>query len=75
MELARALKIETIAEGIETEHQLERLRGERCAQGQGFLFARPMSAEATEEFLAGRTASSPTVSEPAHIVRACQVLA
>jgi EAL domain-containing protein (putative c-di-GMP-specific phosphodiesterase class I) len=41
--LARALNLEIIAEGIETEKQLTQLRWLDCEQGQGFYFARPMA--------------------------------
>jgi diguanylate cyclase (GGDEF)-like protein len=44
--LAGALDIEVAAEGIETPAQLEFLRLARCHSGQGFLFARPQSADA-----------------------------
>jgi diguanylate cyclase (GGDEF)-like protein len=39
--LGRALEMEVIAEGIETPHQLERLRALGCSFGQGFLFSQP----------------------------------
>ncbi len=39
--LSRALGIEVIAEGIETERQLAALRAMGCALGQGFLLGRP----------------------------------
>lgn len=39
--LARALELELVAEGIETEQQKELLRQEGCDIGQGFLLARP----------------------------------
>ena len=45
VDIGRALKIEVIAEGIETEWQLERLRGMNCAGGQGYLFSKPMRPE------------------------------
>jgi len=44
--LGQAMNLEIIAEGVETEEQLEFLRKEGCQQVQGFLFARPMSSEA-----------------------------
>jgi predicted signal transduction protein with EAL and GGDEF domain len=43
--LGRTLRIETVAEGIERPEQREALRALGCTLGQGFLFARPMSAE------------------------------
>ena len=46
IKLARALKLEVIAEGVETELQRQRLIACGCARFQGFLFARPISVEA-----------------------------
>jgi len=43
--LARELGIDVVAEGIETPAQLELLRSWRCAEGQGYYFAKPLSAE------------------------------
>jgi EAL domain-containing protein (putative c-di-GMP-specific phosphodiesterase class I) len=51
VQLGKALSIETLAEGIELEVQLSLLQEERCDSGQGYLFARPLSAEDTESFL------------------------
>ena len=51
VQLGRSLKIETIAEGIEDQAQLSRLRAERCDIGQGFLFARPMAADQCRDFV------------------------
>ncbi|WP_457445843.1 putative bifunctional diguanylate cyclase/phosphodiesterase [Roseateles sp. P5_E4] len=45
IELAHALGLQVVAEGVETEGQAEVLRGKRCDKLQGFLFARPMPAE------------------------------
>ena len=44
IELARVLRMEVIAEGIETREQYRLLRKLGCKFGQGFLFARPMTA-------------------------------
>lgn len=43
--MARALNINVIAEGIETEKQLEFLSNLDCQYGQGFLLSRPVTAE------------------------------
>src|SRR6185503_19181892 len=40
--LARRLGVRTVAEGIETQEQLEILLDLECDVGQGFLFAKPM---------------------------------
>jgi EAL domain-containing protein (putative c-di-GMP-specific phosphodiesterase class I) len=44
--MSHALGISVVGEGVETDHQLDTLTGLDCDQGQGFLLARPMSAEA-----------------------------
>lgn len=43
--LAHKLGLQTVAEGVETEEQLEYLKTEQCCQFQGFLFSRPLPAE------------------------------
>lgn len=43
VDLARNLKLRSIAEGVETQGQLDRLRELGCDQAQGYLFARPLS--------------------------------
>ena len=43
------------AEGIEEPAQLRELQREQCDHGQGFLFARPLSADAVEQFLGPAT--------------------
>jgi diguanylate cyclase (GGDEF)-like protein len=53
--LGRTLGLSIIAEGIEEQGQLERLRALGCEFGQGFLFARPQTGEVTERYLATRT--------------------
>jgi diguanylate cyclase (GGDEF)-like protein len=49
--LGEALGLRTVAEGIETAEQLDRLRGLRCEQGQGYLFARPLDEAGIELLL------------------------
>jgi EAL domain-containing protein (putative c-di-GMP-specific phosphodiesterase class I) len=52
--LGRELGMKTIAEGIETEAQLEMLRGLRCDLVQGFHLMRPTTAAVIAEQLALR---------------------
>jgi EAL domain-containing protein (putative c-di-GMP-specific phosphodiesterase class I) len=40
-----------VAEGVESEEQLSFLRRAGCAYAQGYLFARPMPAEAFDAWL------------------------
>ena len=50
--MGRSLELVVIAEGVETQEQLAFLKGHECDQLQGFLFSRPLSAEAFGKFLA-----------------------
>jgi diguanylate cyclase (GGDEF)-like protein/PAS domain S-box-containing protein len=52
--MARALKLHVVAEGVETEEQLEFLRRQHCETIQGFLYSRPLPAEEFEAILATR---------------------
>ena len=45
IELARALDLQTVAEGVEQTDQVEILRELGCEVAQGFLFARPLDPE------------------------------
>ncbi|QEY30907.1 GGDEF domain-containing response regulator [Synechococcus sp. RSCCF101] len=49
--LARSLELDVVAEGIETRVQMHRLQTLGCGLGQGYLFARPLSAEETEAYI------------------------
>ncbi len=54
--LAKNLKMSVIAEGIETETQLHLLQNLGCDYGQGYLLARPLTAENMDKALyEGRT--------------------
>ncbi len=51
---ASALDLSVTAEGVETQDQLDRLIELGCHQAQGFLFSRPVPAEAATGLLDGR---------------------
>ena len=53
MQLGRALQLQTVAEGIETQEQWSTLQGLGCEFGQGYLFARPGAADAISTILGG----------------------
>jgi len=44
IDMAKSFDLETIAEGIEGEAEYNYLRNEKCDEGQGYLFGKPMSA-------------------------------
>ena len=49
IDLARALKIDVVAEGVETAAQLERLVAEGCSEVQGNYFSEPKPIESFEK--------------------------
>lgn len=67
--LAHALGLRVVAEGVETEAQRDLLLALRCDELQGFLFARPMTANTLLEWTdgvkpQGAPEFSPSVIEP-----------
>jgi PAS domain S-box-containing protein len=53
--VARTLRMSTVAEGIETDAQSALVQSLGCDLGQGYLYCRPMQAEALTVWLAART--------------------
>ena len=51
IQLGKSLGLDTVAEGIEEQQQLEQLRDEQCDTGQGFLYAKPLSSQELAAFL------------------------
>ncbi len=49
--LAKTLRLKVCAEGIETPEQLSFLNAHGCREGQGYLFARPMSGMEFRKYL------------------------
>ena len=57
--LARAMRLQVIAEGVETAEQLALLTREDCHDYQGYFFARPMDAESLTALLSSQSAPKP----------------
>ena len=64
--LARGLNLTSIAEGVETEQQLNFLRQHGCDQMQGYLINRPVPAEQMEQLLRAEQSSDEKRPLPVH---------
>lgn len=63
VQLGKALNIDTVAEGIEEQSQLDRLQDQAVDHGQGFLFSKPLDVDDIEAFLdQKRDPTAPDVS-------------
>lgn len=60
--IAKSLNLDLIAEGVETEEQLEFLRREGCRQIQGYYFSKPLSPEAALGYMKDHYAAAQAVS-------------
>lgn len=56
--LARNLGMDTIAEGIETVHQLAQLKALKCQQGQGYFLYKPLDKTILETSIAAEIANT-----------------
>jgi diguanylate cyclase (GGDEF)-like protein/PAS domain S-box-containing protein len=54
--MAHTLRLKTLAEGVETQDQLDFLRAQGCDMYQGYLTSPPLPAEKFEQFLRSHTA-------------------
>ena len=58
--LGRSLDIPCVAEGVETQEQIDFLRGEDCAELQGYAIGRPAAVDTLSAWtLASNAAASP----------------
>src|SRR5690554_825689 len=62
--LAHNLGLRVVAEGVETQAQLELLRGQGCNMAQGYLISRPVPAAELEQALLGGTLEKFAATEP-----------
>jgi EAL domain-containing protein (putative c-di-GMP-specific phosphodiesterase class I) len=53
IDLAHTLEMKVVAEGLEDQGQAALLKEMGCDLAQGFYFAKPMTADAVSDFLAG----------------------
>jgi predicted signal transduction protein with EAL and GGDEF domain len=65
--LGRSLRLELVAEGIETEELLQRLITMGCQTGQGYLFSRPMPASEVADWIATHPPHQNAPSLPAEL--------
>jgi EAL domain-containing protein (putative c-di-GMP-specific phosphodiesterase class I) len=71
VEMAKALDCELIAEGVETEAQLEALRGMGCDFAQGWFIGRPVALQSVHDSLQVVHNRQPHVAQAATFVATC----
>jgi EAL domain-containing protein (putative c-di-GMP-specific phosphodiesterase class I) len=55
--MAQSLKLDVVAEGVETQQQVDFLRARGCHAAQGYFFSKPLPPEQAGEWLVRRLAS------------------
>ncbi|TXN34578.1 EAL domain-containing protein, partial [Methylobacterium sp. WL93] len=55
--LGKSLGMTTVAEGVETADQMERIRAEGCTDVQGYLISKPVPASEVLKFLSSDLAT------------------
>ncbi|WOC28225.1 EAL domain-containing protein [Pseudoalteromonas sp. N1230-9] len=63
IDLASALKMESIAEGVETPQQLNILKELECSQVQGYYFSKPLPIKMLYEFVKGKQSKLALISK------------
>ncbi|MFN7446308.1 MAG: EAL domain-containing protein, partial [Curvibacter sp.] len=59
IQMSHSLGLRTIAEGVETPEMVRQLQAFGCDEAQGFHYARPMTADELERYLAGLRSPAP----------------
>ena len=68
--MARILDLKVVAEGVETDSQLRRLRADGCDQVQGFLLSPPVPADLFMQLLLAQGPSAdPALDAEAKVIR------
>jgi EAL domain-containing protein (putative c-di-GMP-specific phosphodiesterase class I) len=70
LKIGQKLGMKVLAEGIESEEQLEFLRGEGCDYGQGYLIGKPMPAHEVGKWVSEFAARQPLRKVAPSLVRA-----
>ena len=65
--LAHNLKLDVIAEGVETAEQLDYLRRHRCDEMQGYYFSEALAAADFETLLRQKRCLSPYAAQPSSL--------
>ncbi|HEV8688745.1 MAG TPA: EAL domain-containing protein [Ideonella sp.] len=64
IQMAHALQLTTIAEGVETDEQASFLRAQGCDVMQGYRFCRPVDAPAAQAWIQARRAALLALDQP-----------
>ena len=71
--LGRGLNLSVVAEGVETQAQMQQLRSLQCQEMQGYWLSHPLAATAATQFLHQRYSSSQVLPFPLSILpNACE---
>lgn len=64
--MAKAFKLQVVAEGVETAEQVNLLRGFECDHAQGYFFDQPRDVIGAEAFIRRQLTSGPVLAHPMH---------